>query len=94
MRAEPLCRRGAARSRRPALEAVELHRTRARTAIEMGRALSTYAADPEVYDPEGLRRTVQPRHAVEIERLISKFEGVSAWTAQELERLSASSRPR
>jgi glutamyl/glutaminyl-tRNA synthetase len=29
-----------------ALAAVELHRTRARTAIEMGRALSTYAADP------------------------------------------------
>ena len=68
-----------------ALAAVELHRTRARTAIEMGRALSTYAADPEAYDPEGLRKNVRPETALEMERLISRFEGVSAWTAQELD---------
>jgi glutamyl-tRNA synthetase len=68
-----------------ALAAVELHRTRARTAIEMGRALSTYAADPELYDPEGLRKNVRPETALEMERLISRFEGVSAWTAQELD---------
>src|SRR6266508_929545 len=35
-----------------ALRAVELHRTRARTTIEMGRALSMYAKDPSDYDPE------------------------------------------
>jgi len=68
-----------------ALAAVELHRTRARTAIEMGRALSTYAADPEEYDPDGLRKNVRPETAVEIERLIAKFEGVSSWTAPELD---------
>jgi glutamyl-tRNA synthetase len=68
-----------------ALAAVELHRTRARTAIEMGRALSTYAVDPEAYDPDGLRKNVRPETALEIERLISKFEGVSSWTAPELD---------
>ena len=68
-----------------ALAAVELHRTRARTAIEMGRALSTYAADPETYDPDGLRKNVRPETALEIERLIAKFEEVSSWTAPDLD---------
>ena len=68
-----------------ALAAVELHRTRARTAIEMGRALSTYAVDPEVYDPDGLKKNVRPETALEIERLIAKFETVSSWTAPELD---------
>jgi glutamyl-tRNA synthetase len=68
-----------------ALAAVELHRTRARTAIEMGRALSTYAADPEEYDPDGIRKNVRPETAGEIERLIAKFDGVSSWTAPELD---------
>ncbi len=68
-----------------ALAAVELHRTRARTAIEMGRALSTYAVDPEVYDPDGLKKNVRPETALEIERLIAKFETVSSWTAPDLD---------
>src|SRR5262249_724280 len=33
-----------------ALRAIDLHRTRARTIIELGRALSSYAADPADYD--------------------------------------------
>jgi glutamyl-tRNA synthetase len=68
-----------------ALAAVELHRTRSRTAIEMGRALSTYAADPEEYDADGLRKNVRPETALEIERLISKFEAVESWTAHDLD---------
>jgi glutamyl-tRNA synthetase len=68
-----------------ALAAVELHRTRTRTAIEMGRALSTYAEDPEAYDPDGLRKNVRPETALEIERLIAKFEELSSWTAPELD---------
>jgi glutamyl-tRNA synthetase len=68
-----------------ALAAVELHRTRARTAIELGRALSTYAVDPEAYDPDGLRKNVRPETALEIERLIAKFEGVESWTAADLD---------
>src|SRR5205823_3570057 len=47
-----------------ALAAIELHRTRARTAIEMGRALSTYAQDPQEYDPEGVKKNVRPETAL------------------------------
>jgi len=68
-----------------ALSAVELHRTRARTASEMGRALSMYARDPEEYDPEGMKKNVRPETAAELERLIAKFEGVSSWSAPELD---------
>jgi len=68
-----------------ALAAVELHRTRSRTAIEMGRALSTYAADPGDYDADGMRKNVRPETALEIERLISKFETVESWTAHDLD---------
>src|SRR6266545_4715320 len=68
-----------------ALAAVELHRTRARTAIEMGRALSMYARDPEKYDPEGMKKNVRPETAAELERLIAKLEGVSSWSAMELD---------
>jgi glutamyl-tRNA synthetase len=51
----------------------------------MGRALSTYAVDAEEYDPDGLRKNVRPETALEIERLIQKFEGVESWTAPELD---------
>jgi glutamyl-tRNA synthetase len=68
-----------------ALAAVELHRTRARTAIELGRALSMYATDPEHYDPDGLRKHVRPETAGEMERLIGAFGKVESWTAQDLD---------
>jgi glutamyl-tRNA synthetase len=68
-----------------ALAAIELHRTRARTAIEMGRALSMYAQDPQEYDPEGVSKNVRPETAAELERLIAKLENVSSWTAPELD---------
>jgi glutamyl-tRNA synthetase len=68
-----------------ALAAIELHRTRARTVIEMGRALSMYAEDPEEYDEDGLRKNVRPETAGELLRLIEKFESVRAWTAADLD---------
>ncbi len=68
-----------------ALAAIELHRTRARTAIEMGRALSMYARDPEEYEPEGMKKNVRPETAAELERLIAKLDGVASWTAPELD---------
>jgi len=68
-----------------ALAAVELHRTRARTVIEMGRALSMYAEDPEQYDEDGLRKNVRPETAGEIERLIEKYESVEKWTPSDLD---------
>ena len=68
-----------------ALTAIELHRTRARTAIEMGRALSMYAQDPEEYEPEGMKKNVRPETATQLERLIAKLDGVASWTAPELD---------
>ena len=70
--------------REAALAAVELHRTRARNTIELGRALSMYANDPEEYDADGLRKNVRPETAVEIQRLIAAYEKVE-WTAPELD---------
>ncbi|HYK40970.1 MAG TPA: glutamate--tRNA ligase, partial [Thermoanaerobaculia bacterium] len=49
-----------------ALAAIELHRTRARTTIEMGRALSSYAADPDEYDPDGMKKQVKPDTAAQL----------------------------
>ena len=68
-----------------ALKAIELHRTRARTPIEMGRALSTYAHDPEGYDADGMKKQVKPDTAALLEKLISRFETVSSWTVETLE---------
>ena len=83
-RAEPYATAGMP-EKQAALAAVELHRTRARTAIEMGRALSTYAKDPEEYDPDGLRKNVRPETAGEIERLIGAFEKVENWNPHDLD---------
>ena len=43
-----------------ALSAIELHRPRVRTPIEMGRALSSYARDPSEYEAEGIKKHVKP----------------------------------
>jgi hypothetical protein len=83
-RAEPYAPAGMP-EREAALAAVELHRTRARTSIEMGRALSMYAKDPEEYDPEGMRKNVRPETAAEIERLIAAFEKVESWNPHDLD---------
>src|SRR6185369_8846068 len=46
-------------AKEPALKAIELHRNRARTTVEMGRALAMYAHDPTEYDPDGLKKQVK-----------------------------------
>jgi glutamyl-tRNA synthetase len=83
-RAEPYATAGIP-EKDAALAAVELHRTRARNTIEMGRALSTYAKDPEEYDADGLRKNVRPETAVELERLIGAFEKVDNWNPHDLD---------
>jgi len=67
--------------------AVELHRTRVRTTIEMGRALSTYAADPEEYDADGMKKQVKPETPAQIRKLVDRLAGVpgSDWTPGPLE---------
>ncbi|MFN2386774.1 MAG: glutamate--tRNA ligase [Thermoanaerobaculia bacterium] len=69
-----------------ALRAIDLHRTRARTTIEMGRALSTYAADPAEYDADGMRKQVKPDTAAHLGRLIARWEAEPDWTVEALER--------
>jgi glutamyl-tRNA synthetase len=68
-----------------ALKAIELHRERARTTIEMGRALSTYAADPADYDPEGVKKQVKPETAGLLQKLIERYESLSDWSVGNLE---------
>jgi glutamyl-tRNA synthetase len=69
-----------------ALRAVELHRTRARTTIEMGRALSTYAADPVDYDADGMRKQVKADTPAHLDRLAKRWESEPDWTVEALER--------
>jgi glutamyl-tRNA synthetase len=68
-----------------AMKAIELHRTRARTPIEMGRALSTYAHDPESYDPDGMKKQVKPETPALIEKLIARYQTLDPWTVETLE---------
>ena len=68
-----------------ALQAIELHRTRVRTTIEMGRALANYAADPDEYDPDGMKKQVKPETAAQIAKLEEKLRAVTDWTAGPLE---------
>lgn len=65
--------------------AVELHRTRARTTIEMGRALASYAVDPEEYDPDGMRKQVKLETPAQLERLLERLERLDDWTPAPLE---------
>jgi len=66
-----------------ALRAIELHRPRVRTTIEMGRALSSYAHDPADYEAEGIQKHVKPDTARHVERLVAELETVpeAGWTA-------------
>jgi glutamyl-tRNA synthetase len=68
-----------------ALQAIELHRTRARTTIEMGRALSTYAADPIKYDPDGIKKHVKSETPGLLQKLADKYETLPGWNVAELE---------
>ncbi|MGH9318235.1 MAG: glutamate--tRNA ligase, partial [Thermoanaerobaculia bacterium] len=69
-----------------AVKAIWLHRTRARTTVEMGRALSTYAADPTEYDADGMKKQVKPETPGLLEKLLERLETLSDWTTNSLER--------
>jgi len=68
-----------------ALRAIELHRPRVRTPIEMGRALSSYANDPADYEPDGWKKHVKPETPRQLEALAAAWEALPAWTAPETE---------
>jgi len=63
------------------LRAIELHRPRVRTTVEMGRALSGYARDPSDYDPDGWKKHVRPETAKQLEALMAALEGLPEWSA-------------
>ena len=63
------------------LRAIELHRPRVRTTIEMGRALSTYAQDPRDYEPDGWKKHVKPDTAAQLDRLTAALEALPDWSA-------------
>ena len=64
-----------------ALRAIELHRTRVRTPIELGRALASYAADPSEYEPDGLKKHVKPETAAQLDALALRLEALPEWSA-------------
>ena len=68
-----------------AVKAIELHRTRARTTIEMGRALSVYANDPADYDPDGMKKQVKPETPVLLEKLLARLAALEDWRTETLE---------
>jgi len=71
--------------REMALQAIELHRTRARTTIEMARALAMYANDPTDYDTEGLKKQVKPDTPGLLEKLLERYEKTDDWRTETLE---------
>ena len=71
--------------REVALQAIELHRMRARTMVEMGRALSTYANDPADYDSEGLKKQVKADTPGLLEKLVERYGKLDDWRTETLE---------
>jgi glutamyl-tRNA synthetase len=71
--------------REVALKAIELHRTRARTTIEMSRALSMYANDPTDYDADGLRKQIKAETPALLEKLLARYETLEDWRTEPLE---------
>jgi len=67
------------------LKAIELHRTRARTMIEMGRALSMYANDPADYDPDGMKKQIKPETPALVEKLVTRYDALEDWRTETLE---------
>ncbi len=68
-----------------ALRAIELHRPRVRTPIELGRALASYAADPSDYEADGLKKHVKPETAAQLEGLARRLNALGEWTAASTE---------
>jgi len=68
-----------------ALPAIELHRPRVRTMIELARALRSYGQDPQEYDADGLRKQVRPETPAQLEKLVARYETQTDWSAGALE---------
>ena len=71
--------------RETAIRAIELHRTRVRRTTEVARALSTYASDPEEYDPDGMKKQIKLETPALLKKLLARYETVEDWKSGLLE---------
>ena len=65
--------------------ALDLHRQRAKTLVELSQALTIYGVDPQEYDPAGLKKFGKPELAPVLTSLIARLEGVQPYAHPELE---------
>jgi glutamyl-tRNA synthetase len=68
-----------------AARAIELHRERSRTILELESALAGYAADPADYDPAGLKKNVGPETAALLSGLAARFDALPGFAKDALE---------
>ena len=68
-----------------ALKAVELHRERSRTILELRDALAGYGTDPAEYDPAGLKKNVGPETAGLLAELSARFTALQRFDKESLE---------
>jgi len=47
----------------------------------MGKALSSYAADPSSFDPDGLKKNVKPETPAQLAKLVETLEALPEWNA-------------
>ena len=73
--------------RDPALltRAIELHRSRAKTLVELAQALSIYGNDPVDFDPAGLRKFGKPETAPTLRTLVERLSAVEPFVHAGLE---------
>jgi len=68
-----------------AMRAIELHRERSRTILELRDALAGYAEDPAEYDAAGLKKNVGPGTAALLAGLSDRFAALASFDKGSLE---------
>ncbi len=65
-----------------------LHRSRARTLVELAKSLSIYGADPAEYDPAGLKKFGKPASAALLKALVERMSAVRPFAHAPLEEVA------
>jgi glutamyl-tRNA synthetase len=68
-----------------AARAIELHRERSRTILELESALAGYAIDPTEYDPAGMKKNVGPDTGALLADLSVRFDTLADFSKESLE---------
>jgi glutamyl-tRNA synthetase len=66
-------------------EAVELHRSRAKTLVELARGLTIYGPDPAGHDEDSLRKLSSPAQVEQLRAIADRLAEVDEFTHQRLE---------